>query len=255
MGRRVLFGSLGGVVVILAVLVGVWWAFIRSTAEPAKEPLGFRDPTASPSPGLTASPSDAASSGTPAAGTPSQFRRYVVVPEHPAVEGKTEAWYLAGETLARVGVPSTAKGTTTEVTGEFVIGPEGLDPHSVSRVVVRLANLRSDESRRDARVREALDVSRYPEATFTLEAIEGWPGEIPEGTDVNLRLRGVMELRGVQRELVWEAVARRRGEVITALATTRFRYADFNIPVPNIAGFVSVEEDVTVQVQLIAVAQ
>lgn len=256
MRRRVLFGSLGSVVVILAVLVGVWWAFIRSTAEPAREPLGFREQTASPSPGLTASPSDGASSGgTSTAGASSGYRRYVVVPEHPAVEGKTEAWYLAGETLARVGVPSTAKGTTTEVTGEFTIGPQGLDPNSVSRVVVGLANLRSDESRRDARVREALDVSRYPEATFTLEAIEGWPGEIPEGTDVNLRLRGTMELRGVRREVVWEAVARRRGEVITALATTRFRYADFNIPVPNIAGFVSVEEDVTVQVQLIAVAQ
>lgn len=251
---RIALAALGGLVAVVAVLAGVWWFFIRSEAEPATEPLAFRDATQTPSPTASAAgtPSPTAGSGS---GASAGFTRYVIVPEHPDVEGRTESWYLAGETLARIGVPSTAKGTTSEVSGEFFIGPQGLDPNNVSRVVVKLANLRSDESRRDARVRDALEVTRYPEASFTIEAIEGWPGEIPEGQDVRLTLVGTMDLHGVKRTLEWETVARRRGNVITALATTRFRYEDFDIPLLNIAGFVSVEEDVTVQIQVIAVAQ
>jgi hypothetical protein len=63
-----------------------------------------------------------------------------------------------------------------------------------------------------------------------------------------------MDLHGVQRELTWDVLATRQGNVIAALATTSFLYADFDIPILNIGGFVSVEEDVTIQVQLIAVA-
>jgi polyisoprenoid-binding protein YceI len=250
---RIVLAVLAGLAAVVAVLAGVWWFLIRSEAEPATEPLAFREatPTSTPAASTGDTPSPTAGAG----GATGDFTRYVIVPEHPDVEGRTEAWYLAGETLARIGVPSTAKGTTSEVSGEFFIGKTGLDPNNVSRVVVKLANLRSDESRRDTRVREALEVTRYPEASFTIEAIEGWPGEIPEGQDVKVTLVGTMELHGVKRTLEWETVARRRGNVITALATTKFRYEDFDIPVLNIAGFVSVEEEVTVQIQVIAVAQ
>lgn len=254
-------GALALLVVVLGAVLA-WWFLIRSTAEPATEPLPFRDGAESnePTPGTGAARATATevseAESSPGAADPSDgYVRYVIVPEHPSVEGRTEAWYLAGETLARVGVPSTAKGTTTDVSGSFVIGPDGLDPNAVSEVVVGLASLTSDESRRDQRVREALEVDRYPTATFRIEEIVGWPGEIPEGVDVEFQIRGTMDLHGVQRSLTWDVVARRRGDVITALATTRFRYDDFDIPRLNIAGFVSVEEDVTVQIQVIAVAE
>ena len=124
-----------------------------------------------------------------------------------------------------------------------------------SQVTVVLTNIRSDESRRDSRMRDALAVSTYPEATFVATSIGGWTGEIPEGQDVNLTLAGTMDLRGIQKEITWDVVARRQGDVIAALATVTILYADFEIPVLNFGGFVSVEEDVTLQVQLIAKAQ
>jgi hypothetical protein len=43
--------------------------------------------------------------------------------------------------------------------------------------------------------------------------------------------------------------------VFTALATTTFRYDEFGITPPNIAGFVSVEDEVTLQVSIVATAQ
>ncbi|MDZ7729551.1 MAG: YceI family protein [Dehalococcoidia bacterium] len=162
--------------------------------------------------------------------------------------------YFADETLANVGVPSTAQGITRDVSGQFFIGPDGLDSETPSTIVVGLESLQSDESRRDQRVREALEVGQHPDATFTATSIEGWPGEIPDGGGVEARLTGMLELSGVEREVIWDVEASRQGDVISALATTNFLYEDFDIPVLNIGGFVSVEEDVTLQIQLIAQA-
>jgi polyisoprenoid-binding protein YceI len=252
------------VVVIVAAAGASWWFFIREDAKLATSPLDFRETPAagvSPAAGATAAPtSTAAYDATHAAGAPAVtvsqgYTLYTVVAEDSAVAGQTEAAYFADETLARVGLPSTAKGATAGVSGYFAIGPDGLDPAVESRIVVALANLRSDESRRDSRMRDALQVTQFPEATFTATSIEGWTGDVPEGQDVSLALTGMMDLHGVQKELTWDLVARRQGDVITALATVNFLYEDFDIPVLNIAGIVSVEEDVTLQVQLIAKAQ
>ena len=257
-----LFRGVVAALVLVVVAVGAWWFFIRSDEELATAPQDFRTPEATtesasdtPAAGETATP-DSAGEEMPAAGAaPTEgFTTYAIVNNHPSVEGVTEAAYFADEQFAGLSVPSTAKGATTDVSGAIHLGPDGLDPGVDSVIVVNLTNLRSDESRRDNRVNGALQIGQFPEAVFTAERIEGWPGEIPEGEDVTLQLVGTMDLKGVQRELTWDVVARRQGDVISALATTNFLYADFEIPLLNIAGFVSVDNDVTLQMQIIAVA-
>jgi polyisoprenoid-binding protein YceI len=244
-------------VVVAVLAVGAWWIFVRSDAQLATAPLDFREVTATPSANesATPTPSPAAAAGNPSAvpeGLPGDVERFVIVPEHPSVEGATEAAYFADEQLAGLGLPSTAKGSTVDVSGQFFLGPDGISPEGASVIVVDLRRLRSDDSRRDNRVNGALQVVRFPEARFTAHRIDGYSGEIPEGQDVEMTLTGLTELAGVERELTWDLIARRSGDVITALATVNFLYADFDIPLLNIAGFVSVEEDVTLQVQLIA---
>jgi polyisoprenoid-binding protein YceI len=64
----------------------------------------------------------------------------------------------------------------------------------------------------------------------------------------------MLDLHGVQKEVTWDVKAMRQGNVMTALATLEMLYSDFNITPPNIAGFVSVEDDVTLQVQIVAEA-
>ena len=74
------------------------------------------------------------------------------------------------------------------------------------------------------------------------------------GAEQDVQLTGVLDLHGVQKEVTWDVKARHDGNVITALATTKFNFSDFNIPVLNIAGFVSVQDGVTLQVQVVAQA-
>lgn len=243
--------------VLVAVLVAAaaaWWFFIREDNKLATAPPEFRD---TPAAGATATPRQTAvpdattTDGPPGATASEGYELFVIVPEHPAVEGQTEASYFADEQLASIGVPSTAKGTTEGVSGSFSIGADGLDPAVPATVIVDLTTLKSDESRRDNRVRDALQISQFPTATFTADRIEGWSG-LADGQTVTATLVGTLELKGVSREISWELQAARQGDVISALATTNFLYADFGIPVLNIGGFVSVEDDVTLQVQLIA---
>jgi polyisoprenoid-binding protein YceI len=172
------------------------------------------------------------------------------------VSASSEAAYFADEELASLGVPSTAKGSTSAVTGTFYLTADGweLEATQTSNFTVDLTDLASGEDRRDNRVQEALETGTYPTATFTVTSISGVDSSLDSSEQQEFQMTGILDLHGVQNDVTWEVEARREGNVITALATTNFLYADFNIPVLNIGGFVSVEDDVTLQVQIIAQA-
>lgn len=238
--------SLAGVLAIgIAATAAGWWFFIREDNKLATSAPEI------PSDLVAASPTAAAGATTAPDPSADGALTFVVIPE------RSEAAYFAGETLAGLGVPSTAKGATTEITGEFHLTEDGLalSDAAESSFTVQLANLKSNEERRDNRVREALEVQTYPAATFTVTSVTGYDPAIADGEEQSLLLTGALDLHGVQREVTWDVQARREGDIFTALATVNFRYDDFNVPVLNIGGFVSVEDDVTLQVQIVAQAK
>ncbi|MEX0786526.1 MAG: YceI family protein [Dehalococcoidia bacterium] len=232
MRRAILFG--GGAAVLLVILaVAGWWLFVREDADLATEPPDIPsdlvDATSEPEPG----------------GDVLTFR---IVPE------ESEAAYFVDEELASLPLPSTAKGATTAIEGEFHLTTDGagLAPGFESRFTVDLTTLQSDEDRRDNRVQDALQTSLHPAATFTVAGVTGFDASLADGEQQDLVLTGTLDLHGVQREVSWEVEARREGNVISALATVSFAFSDFNITPPNIAGFVSVSDEATLQVQVIA---
>ena len=54
------------------------------------------------------------------------------------------------------------------------------------------------------------------------------------------------------KEVTWDVKAKKQGNVITGLATVKFTFEDFGMSPPNIGGFVSVQDHVTLQVQIVA---
>jgi polyisoprenoid-binding protein YceI len=230
----------------VAVGAGGWWVFVREDAQLATDPPEIpRDllvADESPSPAADGS---GGSGGADASGA----LTFQIIAE------ESEAAYFVGEELASLPLPSTAKGATGDVEGEFVLSIDGtaLAPGTTLQFVVDLRNLTSDESRRDGRVQDALDTGEHPFATFTISEAAGYDPSIPEGEEQSLLLSGIMELHGAEREVTWEVKAIREGNVISALATTTIAFEDFDITPPNIAGFVSVDDKATLQVQIVAV--
>jgi polyisoprenoid-binding protein YceI len=230
---RVLIGGVAVILLVFAVVAAFWWFAVRSDAE-----LATNAPEI---------PAELAGDGDAGA----TARSYRIIPE------RSEAAYFADEKLASLPLPSTAKGATNDISGEFHLTEDGfgLDPARESRFTVDLTTITSDREMRDNRVRtQGLQVDQFPTATFVATAVSGVAPGMADGEEHTFQLTGIMDLHGVQREITWEVKARREGGVFTALATTNFLYEDFGIAVLNIGGFVTVEEDVTLQVQVVAEA-
>jgi polyisoprenoid-binding protein YceI len=239
-------------VVVLVVAAGVgWWFFIRADADLATDapdiPEDLLSPTPTPTPGEDGDPT-AGASPTPTVALPAGTMRFRILSE------RSEAAYFAEETLASIGLPSRAKGLTHDIFGDFYLRDDGIDSSFETRFTVDLRTLKSDESRRDARVQETLNTAEYPEAVFVVRRVGNFPREWSAEEDAEFTMTGDLTIHGVTREVTWDVKAKREGPVMTALATVELRYADFNIEPPNIAGFVSLTEDFTIQVQVVAAA-
>ena len=233
-------------VIVIAAALG-WWFFLREDADLADEaPEIPEDLVESQTPG----PSGTATTAPGAVATAAPgATRFVIVAE------RSEAAYYADEQLARLPLPSTAKGTTSEIEGEFYLDDDGLASSPESSFTVDLRNLESDEDRRDTRVQEALQTDQFPTVRFVVHSLDGFPEELVPDEDRQFTMTGDLELHGVTREVTWDVEARREGPVMTALATVTIRYDDYGITRPDIAGFVTVEEEVTLQVSVVAQAQ
>ena len=245
--RSILGLAVLGVVAVIAA-AGGWYLFIREDAELATNapevPSDLVNATAttdaSGDPTVTADPTN------PPSGDEAQT--FVVLSD------RSEAAYFVDEELASIGLPSTAKGSTTAITGTFYVGSDSisLDTSQTSVFTVDLTTLTSDEDRRDNRVQQALETGTFPTATFTVISVTGYDPAIPDGQEQTMQMTGTLDLHGVQKDVTWELKAIREANVITGLATVNFLFSDFNITPPNIAGFVSVQDDATLQMQIVA---
>ena len=238
------------VLVIAAIAAGVagWWFFIRSDASPLTDPLPIPSSLVS---AATPTPATTGAGETTAPTSASGDQTWAIV------AGQSEADYYVGETLASLGVPSTANGKTSDISGTFHLSADGtaLDSSQTSQFTVKLTTLQSDQSRRDQRVQDTLDTGQFPTATFTAESVSGLPGTIAEGQQIEFQLTGALDLHGVKKEVTWDVKATRQANVISALATLDFTFADYDITAPNIGGFVSVQDHGTLQAVIIAQEQ
>ena len=234
-------------------LVGVvtagaaWYFLIRENAElasdPPQIPAALLNATATPTSAASTAGSTATTAPAPSAAVAYQVKSDL-----------SEAAYFVDEELASVGIPSTAKGATKEVSGTLYLTGDGtaLAANQTSSVTVQLRNLTSDKSMRDQRVQQALETSRYPTATFTITTASGYNPAIAEGQAQTLQLSGNLQLHGVTKPVTWEVKAFRQGNVISSLATATVKFSDFNITPPTFQGLLSISDQATLQVQLIA---
>src|SRR5213594_3661224 len=152
--------------------------------------------------------------------------------------------------------PQPQKGRRTRSAGHCTSPATGLPSRPIRPQASRSSYVisTSDKSMRDQRVQQALETSRYPTATFTITSVSGYNPAVAEGQEQTLELSGNLELHGVTKPATWEVKAYRQGNVISALATVTVKFSDFNITPPTFQGLLSISDQATLQVQLIAQA-
>ena len=162
------------------------------------------------------------------------------------VTGESQAKYTVRERLAGLPLPNDAVGRTDQVSGQMYLDGRP------SKVTVDLRTLRSDQPRRDAFVRQnGPQLDRYPLAEFTVTSLD-LPSEYRAGETVTRTVTGTLKLRETVREVSFAVEARLRDTTLQVLGKTAITWADFNIPPPNVAGMVQVEDTVNIEVLLIA---
>ena len=164
--------------------------------------------------------------------------------------------YRVREQVGGISALTDAVGRTSAVTGSATLEASG-DALAVAAASFEadLSQLESDEGRRDNRIRSiGLESDTFPIATFVLtEAIEV-PAEALTGATVDVTLTGDLAIHGVTKRVSIPGQARLNGDRIEVVGSLTFPFSDFGMTPPDVAGFVQVEEDATLEL-LISLAE
>jgi polyisoprenoid-binding protein YceI len=199
-------------------------------------PTASSEPSNEPSAGASGGTSDGVAGAADLAG------------DWTVAEG-TVVGYRVRERLAFLQADTDAVGRTTAVSGSATLTADGdvltVDAASFEADVTQL---QSDEGRRDNRIRTSgLESDRFPTATFNLTAPVAVPAEALGGATVSVTLTGDLTIHGVSNGVEIPAEARLVDGRVEVLGSLTFPFSDFGMEPPNVAGFVAVEDDATLE--------
>ena len=158
----------------------------------------------------------------------------------------TFAGFRVEEELAQIGA-TTAVGRSPEVSGSVTIDGTNI---TQAEIAVDLTAIVSDKSRRENAIREALNTSQSPTATFVLTEPLDF-GEVPaEGVAVAATATGDLTINGVTRTVEIPLEAQVAGESILIVGSTTVVFADYGIETPTAPAVLSVADQGTIELQL-----
>jgi polyisoprenoid-binding protein YceI len=156
----------------------------------------------------------------------------------------SELTYTVCEKLASLPASSDAVGRTNTLSGEVTLD-------GASQITADLTTLTSNQDRRDNRVRQMF--SSDPNALFVVDNLQ-LPDEYVPGTAYTGTVTGTATVSGIERPLTFQIEARLQGDELQVVARTDFTWDDFQLEPPNFPGIVQVEDNVHIEVLVIAQA-
>lgn len=162
----------------------------------------------------------------------------------------SSAQYRVREQLVGVNFPNDAVGVTTDVSGTISLNDDGTVADG-SVVTIDVSRLASDDRRRDDYLRRStLETSRYPTVTFAPTAVQGLPDTLPTTGSYDVVITGELTVRNVTTTTSWTGTATFDGAGVHLTASTTFTFADVNMSKPRAMLVLSVEDDITLEVDL-----
>jgi polyisoprenoid-binding protein YceI len=169
------------------------------------------------------------------------------------VADTSKATYTVKETFVGRGL-ATAIGSTGTVSGALAIDKTTPSASTVETITVDISKLTSDSSQRDNRIRQQwLESTKYPTATFVTKRLEGLPDTAyTDGQELTFQIIGDMTIRTVTKELTFDTKGKAVGDLFTGTATTQFNMTDFGFDPPSIAGLLTAENGVVLELVIAA---
>jgi polyisoprenoid-binding protein YceI len=163
------------------------------------------------------------------------------------------AGYRVREQLAGLPAPSDAVGRTSSITGSFTLA-QSADGYTVAvaTFTVDVSTLTSDRSMRDRRIHQmGLESDRYPTATFKLTSPIVLPAAATTGQTVHVFATGDLTIHGTTKSVTIPMDAQLTGSQIQVVGSLTFPFSEFNMVPPSIGGFVTVQDNATMEFSLL----
>jgi len=230
--RRLIAAVVAGGLALGAAGLAVVYFVVFAGSSPQKLALSSPTPSAA---GSTANPAS-----TPAPGTWT-------------VTSGSEAGYRVREQLASFPAPSDAVGRTSAVSGTVTRAQSaGGNSVTAASITVDVSKLSSDQARRDQRIHsQGLESDRYPTATFQLTTPIALPPTAASGQPINVSATGALTMHGVTKTVTIPIAARLTGSKVELVGSITFPFSQFGMTPPSIGGFVTVQDNATIEFQLL----
>jgi polyisoprenoid-binding protein YceI len=158
----------------------------------------------------------------------------------------TFAGFRVNENLVGVGA-TTVVGRSPAVDGTVTVDGTTI---TAAQFTVDLTAITSNDSRRDPRIQDALDTSRYPTATFVLtDPID--VGSVPaQGQQISVAATGDLTIHGVTRHVTVDLQAQLENNVLVVVGSAPVTFSDFGVKAPSAPIVASVDDHGTIELQL-----
>ncbi len=135
------------------------------------------------------------------------------------------------------------------MTGEIAIDGEAV---TTGTFTADLTTLKSDEDRRDNRMRtDGLQTDQFPQATFALTAPIDLGATPTAGEPIDASATGDLTLHGTTKAVTVNLQTQLNADgTITVVGQIPILFADYGITRPDVAGFVTTEDNGLIELRL-----
>ena len=146
-----------------------------------------------------------------------------------------------------------ATGSTSGIAGDLAVNSTDPGASRVGQIVVDVEQLHSDNSLRDARIRQDFLASHdNPLVQFDTDSLSGMPATLTEGQAYDFTMTGRLTAKGTTTPVTWTVEAKLANDQVTAKATTTVKMSALGIGPISLAGLVTTGDDVGLTLDLVA---
>ena len=255
--------------IMLVALAAVAYAVFRTPQEASApiEAVPLAAATTTPLVEAATNTPAKAATNTPAAAatdTPAAAEATPPATETPAASGavifelsqdQSQARFIIDEVLR--GSPKTVIGATNQVAAQISIDPANPAATKLGTVTVDARTLTTDNNFRNRAIKnQILDTNTYEFVTFEPTKLVGLPDSVTIGAPFTFQVTGNLTVRNVTQEKTFDVtVTPVSATEIKGLAKITFPYRDFKLSIPDSPAVNTVEDNVTLELEFVALAK
>lgn len=168
--------------------------------------------------------------------------------------GQSEVRFVIGEILA--GQPNTVTGVNRQVTGSAQVSLSQPGDSRLGQFQIEAAGFRTDSSLRDRAINQfILQSESFPTIVFTPTAVTGLPESASTGDNLTVQITGDLTIRHVTRQVSFAVeLSVISDSHLQATGSATIARADYDLQIPQVPRVAGVDEELTLEIDLLLVA-